>query len=157
MTRQQPITTSGDDRVVPFRPRKVSPAALVAVSSAIPAGSVTLATKASATKLPATPLLVAQRDDSRQASKMPSRTLSRRSRTARPSLAAEGEEVDYQRRVMTSLAALVFTLLLTGVGVWLATTIADMRRVQDCVLVGRHDCPRPPLPNVLPVRLMDHT
>ena len=31
---------------------------------------------------------------------------------------------------------------LTAVGIWLAMSIADMRKTQDCVLMGRRDCAR---------------
>jgi len=37
-------------------------------------------------------------------------------------------------------AALAFTVALTAIGIWLAMSIADMRKTQDCVLMGRRDC-----------------
>jgi hypothetical protein len=53
---------------------------------------------------------------------------------------------DYRHRMITNLAALIFTLLLTAVGVWLATTITELRKTQDCLMVGRRDCTKmPPL------------
>jgi hypothetical protein len=51
---------------------------------------------------------------------------------------------DYRHRMITNLAALIFTLLLTGVGVWLATAISDLRKTQDCLMVGRRDCTKMP-------------
>ena len=32
--------------------------------------------------------------------------------------------------------------LLTAIGIWLAVSIADLRKTQDCVLMGRRDCAR---------------
>jgi hypothetical protein len=52
---------------------------------------------------------------------------------------------DYRRRMWMNLAAMVFTLMLTAVAVWLATTISDLRQAQDCLMVGRRDCSRLPL------------
>ena len=37
-------------------------------------------------------------------------------------------------------AAGLFVLVLIGVALWLANSIADMRRNQDCVLSGRRGC-----------------
>lgn len=51
-----------------------------------------------------------------------------------------GEDDDYRHRMMVNLAALVFTILLAGVGVWLTVQIADMRKNQDCALSGRRNC-----------------
>jgi hypothetical protein len=47
---------------------------------------------------------------------------------------------DFRHRMLANGAALAFTVALTVVGFWLATSIADMRRTQDCVLMGRRDC-----------------
>lgn len=47
---------------------------------------------------------------------------------------------DYRHRMMTNIAALAFTVLLTGIGIWLAVKLADLRNNQDCVLMGRRDC-----------------
>ncbi len=151
MTGQQPILTGGEDRVVQFRPRKVAKPEIKMSRPANPAGITSLAAQYPAAHNPA-----AQRDDKRQAARAPGHTLSRRGRAARPDRTAERDDVDYRHRLVTSLAALAFTLLLTGAAVWLATTIADIRKTPDCVLLGQRDCPRPPLPNVLPVRLNDH-
>jgi hypothetical protein len=37
---------------------------------------------------------------------------------------------------------------LTAVALWLAASIEDMRRTQDCVLMGRHDCVRISTPSI---------
>ncbi|MDE2378102.1 hypothetical protein [Bradyrhizobium sp.] len=47
---------------------------------------------------------------------------------------------DFRHRMLANLAALAFTIALTAVGIWLAVSIADLRRTQDCVLMGRRDC-----------------
>ncbi|EKS42886.1 hypothetical protein [Afipia clevelandensis] len=47
---------------------------------------------------------------------------------------------DYRQRMVANAAAIGFTALLTGLGVWLAITLADLRNAQDCVLMGRRDC-----------------
>jgi hypothetical protein len=52
------------------------------------------------------------------------------------------EPDDFRRRMLANLAALAFTIALTAVGIWLAMSIADLRKTQDCVLMGRRDCAR---------------
>jgi hypothetical protein len=47
---------------------------------------------------------------------------------------------DYRHRMMMNVAAGIFTLALTGFGIWLAMSIADLRKTTDCILVGRRDC-----------------
>ena len=49
---------------------------------------------------------------------------------------------DFRHRMLANIAAFAFTVALTAVGIWLAMSIADLRRTQDCVLMGRHDCVR---------------
>jgi hypothetical protein len=52
------------------------------------------------------------------------------------------EPDDFRHRMLANIAAFAFTVALTAVGIWLAVNIADLRRTQDCVLMGRHDCVR---------------
>ena len=52
------------------------------------------------------------------------------------------ETDDFRHRMLANLAAFAFTVALTAIGIWLAMSIADLRRTQDCVLMGRHDCVR---------------
>lgn len=52
------------------------------------------------------------------------------------------EPDDFRHRMMANAAAVAFTALLIGAGIWLAVTIADLRKTQDCVLMGRRDCAR---------------
>jgi hypothetical protein len=47
---------------------------------------------------------------------------------------------DYRHRMLVNLAAFAFVLVLIAVGLWLAETMAQMRRNQDCVLSGRRGC-----------------
>lgn len=47
---------------------------------------------------------------------------------------------DYRHRMIVNAAAFAFVLALIGAAVWLADTMAEMRRGQDCVLSGRHGC-----------------
>jgi hypothetical protein len=52
------------------------------------------------------------------------------------------EPDDYRHRMLANIAAFAFTVALTAIGIWLAMSIADLRRTQDCVLMGRRDCVR---------------
>jgi hypothetical protein len=47
---------------------------------------------------------------------------------------------DFRHRMLANVAALAFTVALTAIGIWLAVSIADLRKTQDCVLMGRRDC-----------------
>lgn len=47
---------------------------------------------------------------------------------------------DFNHRMLANIAALAFTVALTAIGIWLAVSIADLRKTQDCVLMGRRDC-----------------
>ena len=49
---------------------------------------------------------------------------------------------DFRHRMLANIAAFAFTVALTVVGIWLAMSIADLRKTQDCVLMGRRDCVR---------------
>ena len=44
--------------------------------------------------------------------------------------------------MLANMAAFAFTVALTAIGIWLAMSIADLRKTQDCVLMGRRDCAR---------------
>lgn len=50
------------------------------------------------------------------------------------------EPDDYRHRMRMNIAAGLITVVLIGFGVWLAISIADLRRTQDCILFGRRDC-----------------
>lgn len=49
-------------------------------------------------------------------------------------------EDDYRHRMLMNVAGLIVTILLATAGAWLAVTIADMRKNQDCYLSGRRNC-----------------
>jgi hypothetical protein len=62
---------------------------------------------------------------------------------------AQSREPDeYRQRMINNGLALALLLLLVAIGVWLATSMAELRRNQDCVLSGRRDC----APVVVPTR-----
>ncbi len=50
------------------------------------------------------------------------------------------EPDEFRHRMLANVAALAFTIALTAIGIWLAISIADLRKTQDCVLMGRRDC-----------------
>lgn len=50
------------------------------------------------------------------------------------------EPDDYRHRMWTNAAALIVVALLVGAGLWIADTMATMRKNQDCVLSGRRGC-----------------
>jgi len=47
---------------------------------------------------------------------------------------------DYRHRMLINGAALLFVVALSAAGLWIADTMADMRKNQDCVLSGRSGC-----------------
>jgi hypothetical protein len=51
----------------------------------------------------------------------------------------EGED-DYRHRMKMNVLALLVTILLVISGIWIADTIAEMRKLQDCFLMGGRNC-----------------
>jgi len=52
-----------------------------------------------------------------------------------------GEGVDdYRHRMLINAAALLFVAALIAAGLWIADTMATIRKNQDCVLSGRSGC-----------------
>lgn len=52
-----------------------------------------------------------------------------------------GEDTDdYRHRMLVNALAFLFVIALISAGLWLADTMAQMRRNQDCVLSGRRGC-----------------
>jgi hypothetical protein len=47
---------------------------------------------------------------------------------------------DYRHRMITNAIVAVVVVLLIGAGWWIADTMAQMRKNQDCVLSGRRGC-----------------
>lgn len=58
------------------------------------------------------------------------------------------EPDDFRHRMLANIAAFAFTVALTAIGIWLAMSIADLRKTQDCVLMGRRDCVRISTPSI---------
>jgi len=47
---------------------------------------------------------------------------------------------DYRHRMIVNAVAFFIVAVLIGAGLWLADTMASMRKNQDCVLSGRRGC-----------------
>ncbi|MFN3657855.1 MAG: hypothetical protein ACK4UO_11425 [Pseudolabrys sp.] len=47
---------------------------------------------------------------------------------------------DYRHRMLVNVVAFLFVIALIGAGLWIADTMAKMRKNQDCVLTGRRGC-----------------
>lgn len=60
------------------------------------------------------------------------------------------EEDDYRHRMIMNAAALAATIILATAGAWLAITIGDMRKDQDCYLSGRRNCTLIDVPSLQP-------
>lgn len=60
------------------------------------------------------------------------------------------EPVDYRRRMLMNVIAVAIVTLLVGAGVWIADSIADMQKDQDCIMQGRANCA--PLETPAPTR-----
>ena len=63
---------------------------------------------------------------------------------------ADDSPDEYRHRMITNGLAVVAVVLLVALGWWIADTMAQMRKNQDCVLSGRRGCtpvatPIPPL------------
>jgi hypothetical protein len=50
------------------------------------------------------------------------------------------EPDDYRHRMLTNVAGVAVVALLIVIGIWIADTMASMRKNQDCVLSGRRGC-----------------
>jgi hypothetical protein len=62
----------------------------------------------------------------------------------------EDRNVDYRHRMLMNVIAVMIVVLLIGAGVWMADTIADMQKVQDCAMQGRQNCA--PIEVAIPAR-----
>ena len=112
---QRPIISDDEHVVLKFRPR----------TSAQPPGGREEASQAKAPNIKAP-----NTDTSPAANDL--------SRYERP----RDEGDDFRHRMLANLAAFAFTVALTAIGIWLALSIAELRKTQDCVLMGRRDCAR---------------
>ncbi|HEX4407294.1 MAG TPA: hypothetical protein VH206_00850 [Xanthobacteraceae bacterium] len=59
-------------------------------------------------------------------------------------------EVDYRKRTLTNMIAVIIVTMLIAVGVWITDVIADTNRDEDCVMQGRTNCV--PFKPVIPSR-----
>jgi len=57
--------------------------------------------------------------------------------------------INYRRRALMNVAAVIVVASLISAGVWIADTIAALQRDQDCVMQGRKNCD-PPIEAALP-------
>jgi len=53
---------------------------------------------------------------------------------------APDEPDDFRHRMLMNGLGLLVTVVLIGVGLWIAEVMAHMRKDQDCVLTGRAGC-----------------
>jgi hypothetical protein len=65
---------------------------------------------------------------------------------------ARSEPDDYRRRMINNGLGLLACILLVAGGIWIANTMAEMRRNQDCVLAGRRNCAPIPAPSAAPTK-----
>jgi hypothetical protein len=52
----------------------------------------------------------------------------------------EDLHINYRHRMLMNVMAVMIVSVLVGVGVWIADTIEDMEKAQDCVMQGRQNC-----------------
>jgi hypothetical protein len=141
---QRPIISDEEHVVLKFRPRtsahppggreEPDPAKTPSAKtpSAKTASAKTVSAKTSGTKTTST------KTPNIKTSSAASPAASDLSRYERP----RDEGDDFRHRMLANVAALAFTVALTAIGIWLAVSIADLRKTQDCVLMGRRDCAR---------------
>jgi hypothetical protein len=48
--------------------------------------------------------------------------------------------INYRHRMIMNLIALAILIALVALGVWIAHTISDLQREQDCLMQGRSNC-----------------
>jgi hypothetical protein len=65
---------------------------------------------------------------------------------------ARSEPDDYRQRMINNGLGLLACILLVAAGIWIANTMAEMRRNQDCVLSGRRNCAPIPAPSADPTK-----
>jgi hypothetical protein len=52
----------------------------------------------------------------------------------------EDLHINYRHRMLMNVMAVMVVSALVGAGVWIADTIEDMQKAQDCLLQGRQNC-----------------
>ncbi|TMJ02165.1 MAG: hypothetical protein E6G97_13410 [Alphaproteobacteria bacterium] len=63
-----------------------------------------------------------------------------------------GEPDNYRQRMINNGMAFGACVVLVLIGVWIANTMADMRKKQECVLSGRRDCASITTPSAGPTK-----
>ena len=66
--------------------------------------------------------------------------------------ASAGEPDNYRQRMINNGLGLAACIVLVIIGVWIANTMAELRRNQDCVLSGRRDCTPIAVPSASPTK-----
>jgi hypothetical protein len=66
--------------------------------------------------------------------------------------AGAGEPDNYRQRMINNGLAFAACVLLVAIGIWIANTMAELRRKQDCVLSGRRDCTPIVVPSAGPTK-----
>jgi hypothetical protein len=112
---QRPIAAEEEHRVLQFRPRNAPPQAPAVRGNAV--------------------IRQLHHDSAPQPADLSHLDLSRYEKPRE-------EPDDFRHRMLANIAAFAFTVALTAVAIWLAMSIADLRKTQDCVLMGRRDCVR---------------
>ncbi len=52
----------------------------------------------------------------------------------------EDAHIDYRQRMLMNVIGIAIVVLLVSAGVWIADTIANMEKAQDCAMQGRQNC-----------------
>jgi hypothetical protein len=60
---------------------------------------------------------------------------------------ARGDDDNYRHRMINNVLAFLVLVVIVYCGIWLANTMAQMRRDQDCVLTGRTNCAQIKIPD----------
>ena len=63
-----------------------------------------------------------------------------------------GEPDNYRQRMINNGLGFAACIVLVVIGIWIANTMAEMRRKQDCVLSGRRDCTPIVVPSANPTK-----
>jgi hypothetical protein len=134
---QRPIISDDEHVVLKFRPRTSAhpPGQREESEPAKTVSTKAVSTKAVGTKTVSSKTVSSKTVSSKTTNTRPANDLSRYERPRE-----EGD--DFRHRMLANVAALAFTVALTAIGIWLAVSIADLRKTQDCVLMGRRDCAR---------------
>ena len=135
MKTQRPIISDDEHVVLKFRPRT---SAHPPVGREESDAAKTFNTKTFNTKTSSTKTSNLKTPNTKTPDTSASAAANDLSRYERP----RDEGDDFRHRMLANVAALAFTVALTAIGIWLAVSIADLRKTQDCVLMGRRDCAR---------------